>query len=128
MNFRDLSCNVMAGRQGVVQGHAVAAVAANSPLVATEAVDRIEVEYEAPPYVIDLTLFEGGLISRPESPQRRVDAATKGLQLPALRPSASCSRKDPGRTRVDLRACLQAWCRRYAPQLYSPNTRASTCL
>lgn len=60
MNFRDLSCNVMAGRQGVVQGHAVAAVAANSPLVATEAVDRIEVEYEAPPYVIDLTLFEGG--------------------------------------------------------------------
>jgi len=52
MNFRDLSRNVMAGQQGVVQGHAVAAVAANSPLVDTEPVDLIEVEYQAPPYVI----------------------------------------------------------------------------
>jgi hypothetical protein len=34
-------------------------VAANSPLVATEAIDEIDVEYEAPPYVIDLKPFEG---------------------------------------------------------------------
>src|SRR5277367_4025242 len=50
MNFRDLSRNVMARDKVLYEGHAVAAV---SPLVAAEALDLIEVEYEALPYVID---------------------------------------------------------------------------
>src|ERR1700761_8403676 len=53
MNFRDLSRNVMARDKVLYEGHAVAAVAATSSLVAAEAVDLIEVEYEVLPYVID---------------------------------------------------------------------------
>src|SRR5579863_2980444 len=53
MNFRDLSRNIMARDKALYEGHAVAAVAANSPIVAAEAVDLIEVEYEVLPYVID---------------------------------------------------------------------------
>src|ERR1700729_190270 len=54
MNFRDLSRNVMARDKVLYEGHAVAAVAAVSPLVAAEALDLIEVEYEPLPYVIDV--------------------------------------------------------------------------
>src|SRR5215475_481682 len=54
MNFRDLSRNVMARDKALYEGHAVAAVAATSPLVATEAVELIEVEYEILPFVIDV--------------------------------------------------------------------------
>ena len=54
MNFRDLSRNVMARDKALYEGHAVAAVAATSPIVAAEAVDLIEVEYEVLPYVIDV--------------------------------------------------------------------------
>src|SRR5277367_528460 len=53
MNFRDLSRNVMARDKVLYEGHAVAAVAATSPMVAAEAVELIEVEYEQLPYVID---------------------------------------------------------------------------
>ncbi len=53
MNFRDLSRNVMARGKALYEGHAVAAVAAVSPVVAAEALDQIEVEYEALPHVIN---------------------------------------------------------------------------
>ena len=43
MNFRDLSRNVMARDKALYEGHAVAAVAAVSPIVAAEAVELIEV-------------------------------------------------------------------------------------
>src|SRR6202167_3645608 len=49
MNFRDLSRNVMARGKALYEGHAVAAVAAVSPLVAAEALDLIELEYEQLP-------------------------------------------------------------------------------
>src|SRR5690606_41890340 len=49
MNFRDLSCNVMARDKVLYEGHAVAAVAATSPAIAARALDLIEVQYEPPP-------------------------------------------------------------------------------
>ena len=54
MNFRDLSRNVMARGKALYEGHAIAAVAAVSPAIATEALELIEVEYEVLPHVIDV--------------------------------------------------------------------------
>ncbi len=81
MNFRDLSRNVMARDKALYEGHAVAAVAATSPIVAAEAVDLIEVEYEVLPYVIDVEdamaegasvlhddMFTQGVEPKPEKP------------------------------------------------------------
>jgi CO/xanthine dehydrogenase Mo-binding subunit len=53
-NLRDLSNNVLAADKVLYQGHAVAAVAANSPHAAEEAVQLIEVEYELLPPVMDV--------------------------------------------------------------------------
>ena len=41
MNFRDLSRNVMARNKALYEGHAVAAVAAVSPIIAAEALELI---------------------------------------------------------------------------------------
>src|SRR5262249_22458225 len=81
MNFRDLSRNVMARDKVLYEGHAVAAVAATSPLIAAEAADLIEVAYEALPYVIDCEeamlpgapvlhddMFTQGVEPKPETP------------------------------------------------------------
>ncbi|HXC29325.1 MAG TPA: xanthine dehydrogenase family protein molybdopterin-binding subunit [Stellaceae bacterium] len=81
MNFRDLSRNVMARDKVLYEGHAVAAVAANSPIVAADAIDLIEVEYEVLPYVIDVEdamaqgapilhedMFTQGVDPKPEMP------------------------------------------------------------
>src|SRR5580700_4250242 len=81
MNFRDLSRNVMARDKVLYEGHAVAAVAANSPIVAADAIDLIEVEYEVLPYVIDVEdamaqgapilhedMFTQGVEPKPEAP------------------------------------------------------------
>lgn len=46
--------NVMAGGTALYDGHAVAAVAATSSLIARDAVKLIEVEYELLPHVIDV--------------------------------------------------------------------------
>jgi CO/xanthine dehydrogenase Mo-binding subunit len=53
-NLRDLSRNCMAGGKVLYEGHAVAAVAATSPLAAEQALDLIEVEYEVLPHVMDV--------------------------------------------------------------------------
>jgi CO/xanthine dehydrogenase Mo-binding subunit len=81
MNFRDLSRNVMARDKVLYEGHAVAAVAATSPMAAAEAVELIEVEYEVLPYVIDVEdamvegapvlhddMFTQGVEPKPEAP------------------------------------------------------------
>lgn len=46
--------NVMAGEKALYDGHAVAAVAATSPLAARDALKLIEVEYEVLPHVTDV--------------------------------------------------------------------------
>src|SRR3984957_1060878 len=75
MNFRDLSRNVMARDKVLYEGHAVAAVAAVSPLVAAEALDLIEVEYEPLPYVIDC---EEAM--QPDAPVLHDDLFTQGVE------------------------------------------------
>ena len=54
VNLRHSSSNVLARGKALYHGHAIAAVAANSPHVATEAVRLIEVEYDILPPVIDV--------------------------------------------------------------------------
>jgi CO/xanthine dehydrogenase Mo-binding subunit len=54
MNFRDLSCNVMARTKALYEGHAVAAVAATTQAIADEALALIEVKYDVLPFVIDV--------------------------------------------------------------------------
>jgi CO/xanthine dehydrogenase Mo-binding subunit len=75
MNFRDLSRNVMARDKVLYEGHAVAAVAAVSPIVAAEAVELIEVEYEPLPYVIDC---EEAMA--PDAPILHQDMFTQGVE------------------------------------------------
>ena len=54
ISFKDLSDNVLAKTKVLYTGHAIAAVAATSPHVAEEALERIDVEYELLPPVMDL--------------------------------------------------------------------------
>lgn len=50
----DVLENVMAGEKALYDGHAVAAVAATSALIARDAVKLVEVEYEVLPHVTDV--------------------------------------------------------------------------
>ena len=81
VNFRDLSSNVMARDKVLYDGHAVAAVAATSAVVAEQAAALIEVEYEVLPHVIDVVeamaddapilhddLFTDGVTPTPDKP------------------------------------------------------------
>ncbi len=54
MNFRDLSCNIMARGKVLYEGHALAAVAAVTPAVAEQALALIAVQYDVLPHVIDV--------------------------------------------------------------------------
>ena len=54
VNFQHLSDNLMARNKVLYDGHAVAAVAATTLLIAKQAVKLIEVEYEVLPHVIDV--------------------------------------------------------------------------
>ncbi|MFO0843206.1 MAG: xanthine dehydrogenase family protein molybdopterin-binding subunit [Gemmataceae bacterium] len=54
INVRHLSGNCLARGKALYKGHAVAAVAAESPLVAEEALKLIEVRYEKLPHVTDV--------------------------------------------------------------------------
>jgi CO/xanthine dehydrogenase Mo-binding subunit len=58
--------NVMAGDTALYDGHAVAAVAAISPLVARDAIKLIEVEYEPLPHVtnVDAAMADGAPVIR----------------------------------------------------------------
>ena len=82
MNFRDLSRNVMARDKALYEGHAVAAVAALSPIIAAEAVELIEVEYEVLPHVIDV---EAAL--SPDAPLLHDDLFTQGVDPKPEKPS-----------------------------------------
>ncbi|HHB80127.1 MAG TPA: xanthine dehydrogenase family protein molybdopterin-binding subunit, partial [Aliiroseovarius sp.] len=59
--FWNILENVMAGERALYDGHAVAAVAATSPLAARDALKLIEVDYEILPHVTDVdTAMEPG--------------------------------------------------------------------
>jgi CO/xanthine dehydrogenase Mo-binding subunit len=80
-NLRDLSLNCMAQGKVLYEGHAVAAVAATSPLIAEQALDLIEVEYQVLRHVMDVeaamapdapvlhdSIFTAGVEPRPTKP------------------------------------------------------------
>ncbi|HEX3952593.1 MAG TPA: xanthine dehydrogenase family protein molybdopterin-binding subunit [Stellaceae bacterium] len=81
-NFRDLSRNVMARGKALYEGHAVAAVAATSAIVAAEALDLIDVEYEVLPHVIDV---EDAMA--PDAPVLHDDMFTQGVDPKPEKPS-----------------------------------------
>src|SRR5688572_3005979 len=54
INLRHLSSNCLAREKVLYKGHAVAAVAADTPALAEEALALIEVRYEALPHVTDV--------------------------------------------------------------------------
>ena len=81
VNFAHLSSNVMARDKVLYDGHAVAAVAATSAVVAEQAAALVEVEYEVLPHVIDVVeamaddapvlhddLFTDGVTPTPDKP------------------------------------------------------------
>ena len=81
VNFRDLARNVMARDKTLYDGHAVAAVAATNAMIAEEAMNLIEVDYEVLPHVIDVReamkedapllhddLFTDGVAPKPDKP------------------------------------------------------------
>jgi CO/xanthine dehydrogenase Mo-binding subunit len=80
-NLRDLSLNCMAKGKVLYEGHPVAAVAATSQLIAEQALDLIEVEYQVLPHVMDVeaamaedapllhdNIFTAGIEPKPEKP------------------------------------------------------------
>ncbi len=100
-NLRDISCNCMARDKALYDGHAVAAVAAVSAAIAEEALDLIEVRYEALPHVIDV---EAAMA--PDAPVLHAHMFTQGLET---RPEqASNIAKRNQLTRGDLDAGFAA--------------------
>src|SRR5271154_2280211 len=80
-NLCDLSRNCMAKGKVLYEGHSVAAVAATSQLIAEQALDLIDVEYEVLPHVMDVeaamaedapllhdNIFTAGIEPKPEKP------------------------------------------------------------
>src|ERR1700733_534311 len=82
MNFRDLSRNVMARDKALYEGHAVAAVAATTSTIASQAMDLIDVEYEGLPFVIDV---EEAM--KPDAPVLHEDLFTAGVDPKPTKPS-----------------------------------------
>jgi CO/xanthine dehydrogenase Mo-binding subunit len=89
MNFRDLSCNVMARDKALYEGHAVAAVAAVTQAIADEALALIDVKYDVLPFVIDVEeamaenapvlhndMFTGGVTPKPTKPSNVAKVVT----------------------------------------------------
>ncbi len=81
-DLRDLSLNVMARGKALYEGHAVAAVAATSALIAEQALELIDIRYEVLPHVIDV---EAAMA--PDAPVLHDKMFTQGLPETATKPS-----------------------------------------
>ena len=82
VNYRDIVRNVMAREKVLYEGHPVAAVAAVGERAAKEALDLIEVEYEALPHVMDV---EEAMA--PDAPLLHEDMITAGVEPAPETPS-----------------------------------------
>ena len=82
VNFRDLARNVMARDKALYDGHAVAAVAATSAVIAEKALALIKVEYEVLPHVIDVAEA-----MKPDAPVLHDDMFTDGVSPTPDKPS-----------------------------------------
>ncbi len=89
VNFRDLARNVMARDKALYDGHAVAAVAATSAVIAEEAIDLIEVDYEVLPHVIDVKEA-----MEPDAPLLHDDLFTDGVSPKPDKPSNIAKRME----------------------------------
>jgi CO/xanthine dehydrogenase Mo-binding subunit len=81
-NLRDLSLNCMAKDKVLYEGHAVAAVAATSQIIAEQAVDLIEVEYHVLPHVMDV---EAAMAD--DAPLLHDNVFTAGIEPKPTKPS-----------------------------------------
>ena len=84
---RDLSRNVLARGKVLYHGHALAAVAATTPEIAEAALERIDVQYEVLPHVMDVVEAMG-----PDAPLLHDDMYTQGLDPKPERPSNVATR------------------------------------
>ncbi|MEM7775567.1 MAG: xanthine dehydrogenase family protein molybdopterin-binding subunit [Pseudomonadota bacterium] len=82
VNYRDVVRNVMAREKVLYEGHAVAAVAATSPIIAKRALKLINVEYEILPHVIDVLDA-----IKPDAPLLHDDMITTGVEPAPTTPS-----------------------------------------
>src|SRR5262247_4243882 len=82
INYRDGVRNVMAREKALYEGHAVAAVAATSAVIARRALKLIDVKYEVLPHVIDV---EEAM--RPGAPLLHDDLFTVGVEPKPDKPS-----------------------------------------
>src|SRR5215510_5663402 len=82
INYRDVVRNVMAREKALYEGHAVAAVAATSAVIAKEALRLIKVDYEVLPHVIDVAEA-----MKPGAPLLHEDLFTAGVEPKPDRPS-----------------------------------------
>ena len=82
VNYRDVVRNVMAREKVLYEGHPVAAVAAVGERAAKEALDLIEVDYEALPHVMDV---EEAMA--PDAPLLHDDMITAGVEPAPETPS-----------------------------------------
>ena len=88
VNYGFYSRNVMAREKALYRGHAIAAIAAASPHLAEEALDLIDVDYEALPAVLNA---EEAL--QPDAPLLHERLVT--MDSPAMRPGGWGDRSEP---------------------------------
>ena len=82
VNYRDMVRNVMAREKVLYEGHAVAAVAANSASIARKALRLIDVKYEVLPHVIDVVEAMAA-----DAPLLHDDMITEGVEPKPTKPS-----------------------------------------
>src|SRR5438094_4719472 len=82
MNYKDVVRNVMAREKALYEGHAVAAVAATSAVIARSALKLIDVKYEVLPHVIDVVEA-----MKPGAPLLHDDLFTVGVEPKPDKPS-----------------------------------------
>src|SRR5512138_1303935 len=82
MNYKDVVRNVMAREKALYEGHAVAAVAATSAIIARKALKLIDVTYEVLPHVIDVVEA-----MKPSAPILHDDLFTVGVEPKPDKPS-----------------------------------------
>jgi CO/xanthine dehydrogenase Mo-binding subunit len=87
INYRDVVRSVMAREKALYEGHAVAAVAATSESIASQALKLIKVDYEVLPHVIDVVEA-----MKPGAPLLHEDLITAGVE-PAPKTASNIAKR-----------------------------------
>jgi CO/xanthine dehydrogenase Mo-binding subunit len=94
--FRDVLVNIMARDKALYDGHAVAAVAATSAIIARKALALIKVDYEVLPHVTDVEKA-----MRPDAPLIQENLITAGMDPAPTKPSNVAARHQFGHGNVE---------------------------